>query len=198
LQNASNQTASPIVAQALVPVAEVANVIGVALVAPEGEAVAHQSQLGLPAATFTEVAQCLQESLRVFESLEAAPNAALALHFESATVLARWVESHLLVVVATEQAHPTVLSVSMNAAASRLLSLAQQDGGAAHAFRCTSSCAEARVQQTALADSVQPGVSVPPRYSSLSPGRESQPQGELGGVTKPRRSEFYRSHKIED
>jgi serine/threonine protein kinase len=197
-QGASNQTASPIVAQALAQVAEVANVIGVALVAPAGDAVAHQSQLGLPAATFADVAHRVQQSLGAFESLEAAPNAALALHFESATVLVRWVESHLLVVVATEQAHPTVLSVSMNAAASKLLSLAKQDGGAAHAFRSTSSGAAARVQQVAPADSVQPGLAEPPRTSSISVGRESQPQVEPEGVAKPKRVVFYRGHKIEE
>jgi len=42
-------------------------------------------------------------------------------------------------VLGTEQVHPTVLSVSLSAAASKLLSLAKQGGGASIAFRSTSS-----------------------------------------------------------
>jgi serine/threonine-protein kinase len=135
----SNQTSSPSVAHALAQVAELPNVLGVALVGSDGNSVAHHSQLGLPASTFADVAQRVQSSLDAFESLESSPSQALALYFESATVLVRWVESHTLVVVATELAHPTVLSVSLNAAASKLLLLAKQGGGAAHAFRSTGS-----------------------------------------------------------
>jgi serine/threonine protein kinase len=138
-QSVSNQTPSPGVAQALAQVAEVANVLGVALVTPEGDDVAHHSVLGLPAATFADVAQRVHSSLDAFESLEAAANQAVALYFESATVLVRWVEKHALVVVGTEQVHPTVLSVSLNAAASKLATLAKQSGGAALAFRSTAS-----------------------------------------------------------
>src|SRR5450432_2171279 len=50
----SNHTPSPGVAQALAQVAEVTNVLGVALVDPEGHSVAHHSQLGLPAITFAD------------------------------------------------------------------------------------------------------------------------------------------------
>jgi hypothetical protein len=71
------------------------------------------------------------------------------LYFESATVLVRWVEKHALVVVGTEQVHPTVLSVSLNAAASKLATLAKQGGGAALAFRSTASDGEAELSDSA-------------------------------------------------
>jgi hypothetical protein len=93
--------------------------------------------MGLPAATFAEVTRRARDSLDAFESLESSATQALALYFESATVLLRWVESHALVVIGTEQVHPTVLSVSVNASASKLAALAKQAGGAAVAFRST-------------------------------------------------------------
>jgi serine/threonine protein kinase len=133
----SNHTASTGVPLALAQVAEVANVLGIALVGPEGEPVAHHSLMGLPANTFSDVTRRVKESLDTFESLESTRNQALALYFESATVLIRWVESHAVIVVGTEQVHPTVLSVSLNAAASKLQTLAKQAGGAAIAFRST-------------------------------------------------------------
>jgi serine/threonine protein kinase len=133
----SNHTSSTGVALALAQVAEVANVLGVALVAPEGESVAHHSVMGLPASTFADVTRRAKDSLDAFESLESSATQALALYFESATVLVRWVESHALVVIGTEQVHPTVLSVSVNASASKLAALAKQAGGAAVAFRST-------------------------------------------------------------
>ncbi|HYQ26975.1 MAG TPA: serine/threonine-protein kinase, partial [Polyangiaceae bacterium] len=133
----SNHTASTGVPLALAQVAEVANVLGIALVGPEGEPVAHHSLMGLPASTFSDVTRRVQESLDTFESLESTRSQALALYFESATVLIRWVESHAVIVVGTEQVHPTVLSVSLNAAASKLQTLAKQAGGAAIAFRST-------------------------------------------------------------
>ena len=68
--SASNQTPSQGVAQALAQVAEVANVLGVALVTPEGESVAHHSLLGLPSSTFSDVAGRVHSSLDAFESLE--------------------------------------------------------------------------------------------------------------------------------
>ncbi|HEY1537742.1 MAG TPA: hypothetical protein VGF76_27165, partial [Polyangiaceae bacterium] len=71
------------------------------------------------------------------ENLESSASQALALYFESATVLVRWVENHALVVIGTEQVHPTVLSVSVNVSASKLAVLAKQAGGAALAFRST-------------------------------------------------------------
>jgi len=133
----SNHTASTGVPLALAQVAEVANVLGIALVGPEGEPVAHHSLMGLPASTFSDVTQRVRESLDTFESLESTRSQSLALYFESATVLIRWVESHAVIVVGTEQVHPTVLSVSLNAAASKLQALAKQAGGAAIAFRST-------------------------------------------------------------
>jgi serine/threonine-protein kinase len=133
----SNHTASTGVPLALAQVAEVANVLGIALVGPDGEPVAHHSLMGLPAAAFADVTRRVQESLDTFESLESSRSQAFALYFESATVLIRWVESHAVIVVGTEQVHPTVLSVSLNAAASKLQALAKQAGGAAVAFRST-------------------------------------------------------------
>jgi eukaryotic-like serine/threonine-protein kinase len=133
----SNHTACTGVPLALAQVAEVANVLGIALVGPEGEPVAHHSLMGLPASTFAEVTRLVQESLDTFDSLESTRRQALALYFESATVLIRWVESHAVIVVGTEQVHPTVLSVSLNAAASKLQTLAKQAGGTAIAFRST-------------------------------------------------------------
>ncbi len=133
----SNHTASTGVPLALAQVAEVANVLGIALVGPEGEPVAHHSLMGLPASTFSDVTRRVRESLDTFESLESTRSQSLALYFESATVLIRWVENHAVVVVGTEQVHPTVLSVSLNAAASKLQTLAKQAGGAALAFRST-------------------------------------------------------------
>ncbi len=133
----SNHTAASGVSLALAQVAEVANVLGIALVTPDGEAVAHHSSVGLPSRTFSDVTQSVTDSLDTFESLESARNQVLALYFEQATVLIRWVEKHAVIVVATEQVHPTVLSVSLNAAASKLQILAKQAGGAAIAFRST-------------------------------------------------------------
>jgi serine/threonine protein kinase len=133
----SNHTASTGVPLALAQVAEVANVLGIALVGPDGEPVAHHSLMGLPASTFSDVTRRVKESLDTFESLESTRSQSLALYFENATVLIRWVESHAVVVVGTEQVHPTVLSVSLNAAASKLQTLAKQAGGAAIAFRST-------------------------------------------------------------
>ncbi|MEI9940874.1 MAG: serine/threonine-protein kinase [Pseudomonadota bacterium] len=133
----SNHTASTGVPLALAQVAEVANVLGIALVGPEGEPVAHHSLMGLPASTFSDVTRRVRESLDTFESLESTRSQSLALYFENATVLIRWVESHAVIVVGTEQVHPTVLSVSLNAAASKLQTLAKQAGGAAIAFRST-------------------------------------------------------------
>jgi len=133
----SNHTASSGVALALAQVAEVANVLGVALVGPEGEPVAHHSSIGLPASLFSEVTRRAKESIDTFESLESTRSQSLALYFESATVLIRWVERHAVIVVGTEQVHPTVLAVSLNAAASKLHTLAKQAGSAEVAFRST-------------------------------------------------------------
>lgn len=133
----SHHTASAGVPLALAQVAEVANVLGVALVGPEGEPVAHHSVMGLPALAFSDITRRVKDCLSTFDSLENSNSQALALYFESATVLIRWVESHALIVVGTELVHPTVLSVSLNAACSKLQSLARHAGGAAIAFRST-------------------------------------------------------------
>ncbi len=133
----SNHTKSIGVPLALAQVAEVANVLGIALIGPDCEPVAHHSLMGLPSSTFSDVSRRVKESLDTFESIESTPGQALALYFESATVLMRWVEGHALVVIGTEQVHPTVLSVSVNAAAAKLQNIAKQAGGAAVAFRST-------------------------------------------------------------
>jgi len=133
----SNHTASSGVPLALAQVAEVANVLGIALIDPDHVPVAHHSLMGLPASAFSDVTRRVIEALDTFESLESVHNQAFALYFETATVLIRWVESHAVIVIGTEQVHPTVLSVSLNAAASKLQSLAKQAGGAAVAFRST-------------------------------------------------------------
>ncbi|MEO6602903.1 MAG: serine/threonine-protein kinase, partial [Polyangiaceae bacterium] len=77
----SNHTASTGVPIALAQVAEVANVLGIALVGSEGEPVAHHSLMGLPATTFSEVIRRVKESLDSFESLELSRRQSLALYF---------------------------------------------------------------------------------------------------------------------
>ena len=193
----SNQTPSLGVAQALAQVAEVTNVLGVALVDPEGHAVAHHSQLGLPASTFAEVAQAVHSSLDAFESLEASPSQALALYFESAAVLVRWVERYALLVLATEQIHPTVLSVSLNSAASKLHGLAKQGGGATVAFRSTSSGLSGGIAEVSTG-APKPASEGLPVASSLPDDRESKPQLDPEAASKPKRAVVYRGHKIED
>jgi len=130
----SNATPLSSVALALAQVAEVPHVLGVALITPKGDAIAHHSQIGLPESTFAELAPPLRNALATFESVEDSASQALALYYRTATVLVRWVERHLLIVLATEQAHPTVLSVSVNAAVSTLFALAKQLGSAEAAF----------------------------------------------------------------
>jgi serine/threonine-protein kinase len=180
----SNHTASTGVPLALAQVAEVANVLGIALVGPEGEPVAHHSLMGLPASTFSDVTRRVREALDTFESLESTRSQSLALYFESATVLIRWVESHAVVVVGTEQVHPTVLSVSLNAAASKLQTLAKQAGGAAIAFRSTiSSLPEnefAEVSGTALVVRPAPTDPVPDATIARLTQLFAKPLGAVG------------------
>lgn len=163
----SNTTAVPGVALALAQIAEVPNVLGVALITPEGDAVAHHSQIGLPSHTFSDLVPALGAGLAAFESLEDAGSQVLALYFETAAVLVRWLDRHLLIVVATEQAHPTVLSVSVNAAASMLLGFVKQGGGAEAAFRPSlPSAAASEPASTELAPPTAPSA------SELVPKRE--------------------------
>jgi len=105
--------------------------------------------------------------------LESTRSQALALYFAHATVLIRWVEAHAVIVVATEQVHPTVLSVSLNAAASKLQSLAKQAGSAAIAFRSSISSLPAN-EVTEIADSAlvvrppaRPALTNPRRFAKL-------------------------------
>jgi hypothetical protein len=194
----SNQTSSLGVAEALAQVAEVANVLGVALVGPNGDSVAHNSQIGLPASTFAGVAERVHSSLNAFESLEAARSQALALYFESATVLVRWVEDHVLVVVGTEQVHPTVLSVSLNAAASTLHGLAKQGGGAALAFRLTGSGLAPTPPEVSTGIALKPTPAEPLNVSGALVDRESYPQVDAEVPSKPKRVVVYRGHKVEE
>ena len=131
----SNATPVPGVALALAQIAEVPDVLGASLITPEGDSVAHHSQIGLPESSFSELAPALRAALAAFESLEDSASQTVALYFETAAVLGRWIGEYLLLVVATEQAHPTVLSVSVNAASSTLLAFAKQAGSAEAAFR---------------------------------------------------------------
>jgi len=187
----SNHTASSGVPLALAQVAEVANVLGIALVGPEGDPVAHHSLMGLPANTFSDVTRRVKESLDTFESLESTRSQSLALYFESATVLIRWVESHAVIVVGTEQVHPTVLSVSLNAAASKLQTLAKQAGGAAVAFRSTiSSLPESEfteVSGTALV--VRPALSDPVSDATITRVTQlfAKPLGAVGRLALQQR-----------
>jgi len=187
----SNHTASTGVPLALAQVAEVANVLGIALVGPEGDPVAHHSLMGLPANTFSDVTRRVKESLDTFESLESTRSQSLALYFESATVLIRWVESHAVIVVGTEQVHPTVLSVSLNAAASKLQTLAKQAGGAAVAFRSTiSSLPESEfteVSGTALV--VRPALSDPVSDATIARVTQlfTKPLGAVGRLALQQR-----------
>jgi len=166
----SNHTASSGVPLALAQVAEVANVLGIALIGPEGEPVAHHSLMGLPASTFSDVTRRVREALDTFESLESTRSQALALYFESATVLIRWVESHAVVVVGTEQVHPTVLSVSLNAAASKLQTLASRPA----APLSRSAPRSPRCRKTSLPRSPEPLWSCDPRRPTRYPTRPSR------------------------
>ncbi len=180
----SNHTASTGVPLALAQVADVANVLGIALVGPEGEPVAHHSSLGLPDTTFSDVMRRVKDSLDPFESLESSRSQALALYFESATVLMRWVEAHAVIVVGTEQVHPTVLSVSLNAAASKLQNLAKQAGGAAVAFRSTISSLPvdefAEVSNTGIVSRPAPTDPVPDAVIGRLTNLFAKPLGAVG------------------
>jgi hypothetical protein len=135
--SASNRTATLGIAPALAQLGEVASVLGVGLVAPELVTVAHHSASGMPERLFSDVAQRIGEALGTFENLESTAHQAFALYYESACVLARWVDGFWLVAIGTEQVHPTVLMVTLNTVTTKLLGLARQGGGATVAFRAT-------------------------------------------------------------
>jgi serine/threonine protein kinase len=130
----SNDTASPGISPILAQLAEVGHVLGVGLVSPRLRPLAHHSNAGLPAMIFGAIAERVQSALQAFENVEAARARALALYFQNASVHVRWIGDHALIVVGTEQAHPTVLTVSVNTAAGRLQICVDQAGGAAAAF----------------------------------------------------------------
>lgn len=137
--SASNHTRLPGIAPILAQLAELSQVLGVGLVGPELFPIAHHSNAGLGASVFGQIVERVRDSLRAFETIEAARGRALSLYFQSATVLLRWVEGYALVVVGSELVHPAVLTVSLNTAAGKLQSLAEQAGGASAAFRFVSS-----------------------------------------------------------
>jgi serine/threonine protein kinase len=133
----SNVTASGSVATALSQLGELPGVLGAALVGPGGTTLAHYSATGFIAASFGEVVEKIVAALESFENLDTTRPQALALHFEGASVLLRWIEGYVLTVLGTEHLNSTVLTVNLNAAASKLANMAAQGGGAAIVFRAT-------------------------------------------------------------
>jgi serine/threonine-protein kinase len=142
----SNETAAAGLPAILAQLADVSHVLGVGLVGPDLTPLAHHSTTGMPAMTFAEIAKRVQDALQAFQNVEAARGRALALYFQGATVLLRWLDEYLLIVVGTEQAHPAVLTVSLSTAAGRLQTSVDQAGGAAAAFapRASTSAPPAR------------------------------------------------------
>jgi hypothetical protein len=132
---ASNDTAIGGVAVALAQLGEISHVLGAGLVAPNMVTLAHHTTTGLAVGSFGEVAARAQSALQAFENLEGSRPQALALHFEGISVLLRWVEGHVVVVVASQIVNQTVLTVNLNAAASKLQALAAEHGSAAFAFK---------------------------------------------------------------
>lgn len=135
--SSSNETASSGVATTLAQLGELSGVLGAALVGPDGTTLAHYSTTGLTAVSFGEVVTRTLSALESFENLESARPQSLALHFEGASVLLRWIDGHILTVLGTERVSATVLTVNLNAAASKLSTMAAQGGGAAVVFRAT-------------------------------------------------------------
>ncbi len=178
--SASNQTPTLGLSPALAQLGEVANVLGVALVNPELKTVAHYSSAGMAAHTFSDAAQLVADALGTFENLESSAHQALALYYESASVLVRWVEGHVLVVIGTEQVHPTVLTVTLNTVASKLLSLARQAGGAKAAFKATISSPREALSATAIAAPPQSSDPVPEYVLSQLGQLFAKPLGALG------------------
>jgi len=133
--SASNDTAVAGVAAALAQLGEIGHVLGAGLVGPNLVTLAHHTTTSLAASSFGELAARAQSALEAFENLERSRPQALALHFEGVSVLLRWIESHVVVVVATESVNQTVLTVNLNAAANKLQALASENGGATAAFK---------------------------------------------------------------
>jgi serine/threonine protein kinase len=131
----SNDTALTGVAVALAQLGEISHVLGAGLVGPNMATLAHHTTTSLAPSSFGEVVGRAQSALEAFENLEASRPQALALHFEGISVLLRWVENHVVVVVATQIVNQTVLTVNLNAAASKLQALAAEHGSAASAFK---------------------------------------------------------------
>ena len=133
--SASNDTAVVGVADALAQLGEVSYVLGAGLVGPTMATLAHHTTTSLAPTSFGELASRAQSALEAFENLEDSRPRALALHFEGISVLLRWVERHVVVVVAGQFVNQTVLTVNLNAAASKLQALAAEHGSAAVAFK---------------------------------------------------------------
>jgi serine/threonine protein kinase len=185
---ASNHTPTVGLASALAQLGEVANVLGAALVNPELKTVAHHSPAGLAAHIFSDTAQLIADALGTFENLESSPHQALALYYESACVLSRWVEGHVLIVIGTEQVHPTVVTVTLNTVATKLQTLAKQNGGANTAFKATLSSRRSS-NDAATAISAPPQASDPvPDYVLSQLGQLfAKPLGALGRLAYQQR-----------
>lgn len=174
----SNTSASSGVAPVLAQLGEGAFVLGVGLVAPDLKTIAHHSLANLPAPSFAELVSSAQSALEAFENLEPAQPRCLGLHFERRSALLRWIDGYVLVVLGGERVNPTVLAVNLNAAASKLQTLAEQAGGAAAAFRVTLSG-----QAEATAPTVAPVVAsdpVPDPVLSRLTQLYAKPLGALG------------------
>ncbi|MDF3065628.1 MAG: Protein kinase [Polyangiaceae bacterium] len=186
--SASNQTSTPGVSAALAQMGEVGSVLGVSLVSPELKTVAHHSAAGMAAHTFSDAAQLALDALGTFENLESSAYQALALYYESACVVVRWVEGHVLLVIGTEQVHPTVLAVTLNTVAGKLQALAKQGGGAKSAFRATLSARQS-VSAAATAIEAPPQASDPvPDYVLSQLGQLfAKPLGALGRLAYQQR-----------
>jgi hypothetical protein len=180
--SASNRTATLGIAPALAQLGEVANVLGVGLVAPELVTVAHHSASGMPERLFSDVAQRISEALGTFENLESTAHQAFALYYESACVLARWVDGFWLIAIGTEQVHPTVVMVTLNTVTTKLLGLARQGGGATIAFRATLSGPKESpaAAATTISAPPQPHDAVPDYLLSQLGQLFAKPLGALG------------------
>ena len=157
----SNTTCLREVLSALAQVADVPGVLGVALLDGAGECIAHYSTFGMQPTSFAEALAAVRDALDSFDALDATEPRAMGLHFDTAVVQLRWLESCPLIVIGIETVHPTVLSVSLSGAASKLSVLARQHGGTAQAFRKTHASArppdsESGIVATASFDDVVP------------------------------------------
>ncbi len=145
---------------AIEQVAGVTGVLGVALLSPDGDCLAHASSVGMEPPSFSEMVRLLAPTRDTFDVMDASHPSAMGLHFESAIVLIRWIESYPLVVVGVESVHPTVLTLSVSGAAARLVALARDHGGPARAFRSTLSGVEEETS-SGIVSTVSPEDLVP-------------------------------------